>query len=148
MAFLSTFVSGFFKSKQQKEAEFEHTRILLDEQAIQTAIQAHDSWKTRFLASIQGQSSEVFDPNIVCFDNHCELGHWLHTSGKTNYTHHPKFSELVSHHKMFHFAASNALALHHRGKTEEAQTMLTGQLAQYSAAMERDLCQLKASFFL
>lgn len=144
MAFLNTLAGGLFKSKQQKLAKFEHTRVLLDDQAIQTALQAHDSWKTRLLASMHGLSSEVFDPNVVCFDDQCALGHWIYTSGKTKYTHHPKFVELMSHHKMFHFAASNALALHNRGKTQETQAMLEGPLAQYSAAVVEDLNQLRS----
>ena len=139
MAFLNTLFSSFFKSTEQKKAEFEHTRILVDDQAIQAALDAHESWKNRLTASIDGLSNEVFDPNVVCFDNRCVLGQWIYTSGKVKYAHHPKFSALISHHKMFHFAASNALALHFRGKTKEAKDMLAGQLAQYSDAVLADL---------
>ena len=74
MAFLNTLFSSFFKSTEQKKAEFEHTRILVDDQAIQAALDAHESWKNRLTASIDGLSNEVFDPNVVCFDNRCVLG--------------------------------------------------------------------------
>jgi hypothetical protein len=45
----------------------------------------------------------------------------------------------MSHHKMFHFAASNVVALQNRGKTAQANAMLQGQFSQFSKSVERDL---------
>ena len=45
---------------------------------------------------------------------------------------------------MFHYAASNVVALAQAGKTEEANKMLDVQFTQQSAEVVRDLRMLKA----
>ena len=54
------------------------------------------------------------------------------------------FTALQGHHKMFHYAASNVVALAQAGKTEEANKMLDVQFTQQSAEVVRDLRMLKA----
>jgi hypothetical protein len=50
----------------------------------------------------------------------------------------------MSHHKMFHFAASNVIALQGRGKTAEADAILKGQFAQFSKSVVDDLNALSS----
>jgi hypothetical protein len=67
------------------------------------------------------------------------LGKWIHGSGKAKLGQYPGFTALMSHHKMFHFAASNIVALQSRGKTAEADVILKGQFAQFSKSVMGDL---------
>lgn len=117
-------------------------RLALADLDIQVAISAHENWKNRLQAYLEGTSTEVFDANVVCFDDRCDLGKWIHGSGKAKMGHYPGFTALMSHHKMFHFAASNVVALQSRGKTAEADVILKGQFAQFSKSVVGDLSAL------
>ena len=106
---------------------------------IQTAMAAHENWKLRLQAYLDGRSSEQFSPEIICFDNHCDLGQWIHGKGQANLGKFSGFTALLEHHKMFHYAASNVVALSQAGKEADAHKMLDGQFATFSKAVAADL---------
>ncbi len=138
MAFLNSLFAGFWGSGKP-QSEIDVARHALNDLDIQAAITAHENWKNRLQDYLNGTSQEVFDANVVCFDNRCELGKWIHGSGKAKLGKYPGFTALMSHHKMFHFAASNIVALQSRGKTAEADVILKGQFAQFSKSVMGDL---------
>ena len=139
MSFLSSLFSGFYGSGKQSQGEIDSARAVLNDLDIQVAISAHENWKNRLQAYLDGSSKEVFDANVVCFDDRCDLGKWIYSYGKANLGQYPGFTALMSHHKMFHFAASNVIALQSRGKTAEADVILKGQFAQFSKSVAGDL---------
>jgi Chemoreceptor zinc-binding domain len=139
MSFLNSLFGGFFGSVKQSQTEIDQARSALDDLDIQVAISAHENWKNRLQAYLDGTSKEVFDANVVCFDDRCDLGKWIHSSGKAKLGQYPGFTALMSHHKMFHFAASNVVALQSRGKTAEADVILRGQFTQFSKSVVGDL---------
>jgi hypothetical protein len=106
---------------------------------IQTAMMAHENWKLRLLAHLEGSSTEEFCPETICFDNRCDLGQWIHGKGQAHLGNFPGFTALLEHHKMFHYAASNVVALSHAGKEAEAQKMLEGPFTGFSKAVGEDL---------
>ena len=75
-------------------------------------------------------------------DDRCDLGKWIHTAGRAKLGAFPGFTALQGHHKMFHYAASNVVALTQAGKTDEARKMLDVQFAQHSNEVVRDLKML------
>ena len=142
MSFLSSLFGGIFGSSKQTQEEIDFAQSALNDLDIKVAISAHQNWKNRLQAYLNGTSKEVFDANVICFDVSCDLGKWIHSSGKAKFGHHPGFSALMSHHKMFHFAASNVVALQSRGKTAEADAILNGQFSQFSKSVVSDLYTL------
>jgi Chemoreceptor zinc-binding domain len=144
MSFLSSLFGGFFWIGKQSQEEIDFAQSALHDLDIQVAISAHENWKNRLQAYLDGTSKEVFDANVVCFDDRCDLGKWIHSSGKAKMGQYPGFTALMSHHKMFHFAASNVVALQSRGKTAEADVILKGQFAQFSKSVVDDLRALSA----
>ena len=106
---------------------------------IQTAMAAHQNWKLRLMAYLEGNSSEQFSPEVICFDNHCDLGQWIHGKGQAHLGNFSGFTALLEHHKMFHYAASNVVALSQAGKEAEAHKMLEGSFATFSKAVGEDL---------
>jgi len=106
---------------------------------IQTAMAAHENWKLRLQAYLDGNSSEQFSPEIICFDNHCDLGQWIHGKGQAHLGNFSGFTALLEHHKMFHYADSNVVALAQAGKEAEAHKMLEGSFATFSKAVGEDL---------
>lgn len=139
MSFLSALFGGFFESGKQSPGKIDTAHVALNDMDFQVAIADHENWKNRLQAYLDGTSNEVFDANVVCFDDRCDLGKWIHASGKTKLGQYPGFTALMSHHKMFHFAASNIVALQNRGKTPEANAILKGQFTQFSKSMVADL---------
>lgn len=106
---------------------------------IQTAMLAHENWKLRLEACLKGTSSEQFVAEVICFDDHCDLGKWIHGDGKTHLGEFPGFTSLLEHHKMFHYAASNVVTLLKSGKDDEARKMLDGPFTAFSKAVGEDL---------
>lgn len=143
MSFLNSIFGGFFGSGKRSQSELDAALAALAGLDIQVAIAAHESWKSRLQAYLDGKSSEAFDAYVICFDDRCELGKWIHSSGRAKLGKYPGFTALMSHHKMFHFAASNLVALHSRGKTAEAEAILKGQFSQFSKSVVGDLNALR-----
>ncbi len=139
MLFLNSLFDGFFRLGKQSHDEIDFAQSALHDLDVQVAITTHENWKNRLRAYLDGTSKEVFDANVVCFDDRCDLGKWIHSSGTAKMGQYPGFTALMSHHKMFHFAASNVIALQGRGKTAEADAILKGQFAQFSKSVVDDL---------
>jgi Chemoreceptor zinc-binding domain len=144
MSFLSSLFGGFFGLGKQSQEEIDFAQSALHDLDIKVAVSAHENWKNRLQAYLDGTSKEVFDANVVCFDDRCDLGKWIHSSGKARLGQYPSFTALMSHHKMFHFAASNVVALQVRGKTAEAEAILNGQFSQFSKSVVSDLDALNS----
>jgi hypothetical protein len=144
MSLLTSWLDGFWGlgfwglgKSWREEASTAHAALAaLD---IPLAISKLENWKRRLQAYLDGSSKEVFDAYVVCFDDRCDLGQWIHAQGKAAFTGYPRFAALMSHHKMLHFAASNIIALHERGKAAEAQLILQGQFTQFAKSVVGDL---------
>lgn len=110
---------------------------------ISNAIAAHENWKIRLEAYLEGNSSEDMRPELICFDDRCDLGKWLHGTGSEYFGKFRSFRMLVSDHRDFHYAASNVVALSKAGKVEQARAILSGPFAEHSKKVVSALHQLK-----
>jgi hypothetical protein len=88
-----------------------------------SAIAAHENWKGRLAAYLSGKSTEELHPEVICFDDRCDLGKWLHGSAREQLGKYTSFQQLVAEHKDFHYHASNVVSLKQAGKTEEAEKL-------------------------
>lgn len=116
---------------------------VLAEIDIDTAISAHDNWKIRLQNYVNGQSTEDLQPELVCLDDRCDLGKWLHGPGGQRLSRYPAFSMLVARHKYFHVQASTVLALAQAQDKEKAEQMLQGGYRQASSQVIFLLKELK-----
>lgn len=129
------------RAEQDKaRAEIDKALIALD---IDVAIGAHQNWKTRLDAYLEGRSSEDLRPEHICADDRCDLGKWIHSSGAEQLGRFPVFSELRAVHRMFHHQASSVVALHQSGKADEARRLLDGDYSKTSNRIIRRLQDLK-----
>jgi Chemoreceptor zinc-binding domain len=99
-------------------------REVMAELDIDTAISAHENWSARLLGVIRGSSTEVLEPELVCRDDRCDLGKWLHGPGRERLGQYPAFTVLVARHKYFHLQASTVLALAQAGEQDKAEEKL------------------------
>ena len=134
----------FGVSASPKKEMVSHIAKIVNTVDIDMAIASHENWKYRLQAFLDGRSTEKFVAEEICFDDRCDLGKWIHGAGTAKLGNFPGFTALQGHHKMFHYAASNVVALAQAGKTEEANKMLDVQFTQQSAEVVRDLRMLKA----
>jgi hypothetical protein len=93
---------------------------ILAEIDVDTAIAAHENWKLRLQNYLDRKSSEDLKPEVVCLDDRCDLGKWLHGAGKMRLGAYPAFSVLVARHKYFHLQASTVVALAQAGEKDKA----------------------------
>lgn len=116
---------------------------ILSEIDIDTAISAHENWKLRLQNYLNGNSTETLLPEIVCLDDRCDLGKWLHGPGGQRLGKYPSFSVLVARHKYFHLQASTIVALAHANEKDKANQTLDGSYRHASNQVVLLLKELK-----
>jgi hypothetical protein len=116
---------------------------ILAEIDVDSAIAAHENWKLRLKNYLDGKSTELFDPSIVCMDDRCDLGKWLHGPGGQRLGKYPAFSVLIARHKYFHTQASTVVALTQSGDMVAADKALEGSFRHASNQVVLLLKELK-----
>lgn len=96
------------------------------------AIEAHLSWKRRLDDYLQGRSAETLRVHEVCLDNRCELGTWIHGSGKQRFGEIELFRQLLEEHAKFHWQASKVVEAHQSGDTARASAILSTEFSRQS----------------
>lgn len=100
-----------------------------------TAIDAHMKWKMRLDNYIKGASAEQLDVNVVCRDDQCLLGKWIHDKGGEKFGYSETFFDMKAHHAHFHRCAAEVLAAAQAGDKAAAVKLLNG--GDYVKASER-----------
>lgn len=116
---------------------------ILAEIDIDTAIAAHENWKLRLQNYLNGNSTETLQPEVICLDDRCDLGKWLHGPGGQRLGKYPAFSVLVARHKYFHVQASNVVALAQTNDKAKATQTLEGSYRHASSQVVLLLKELK-----
>ncbi len=98
----------------------------------QEAVAAHQKWKARLQACIDGAGQEKLDPAVVGRDDQCVLGKWIYGQGTASFGDRPVFGELKAGHAEFHRIAGEVLTAVYAGQKEEAAKLLTSRFAQAS----------------
>ena len=108
------------------------------------AVSAHQKWKTRLRIVIDGKSTEKLDPNIVCKDDQCDLGKWIHGDGGRTMGSKPEFGEVKITHADFHKVAAGVLRKALAGDKAGAATMLDGEFFHSSMKVIQAITKCKA----
>ena len=116
---------------------------ILAEIDIDTAIAAHENWKVRLQNYLDGKSTENLQPEVICLDDRCALGKWLHGPGGQRLGKYPAFTMLVARHKYFHVQASTVLALAQGGNPQKATQTLESSYRHASSQVVLLLKELK-----
>lgn len=73
------------------------------------AVQAHINWKLRLQNYLEGRSGEQLDAAVICRDNQCELGKWIHGAAMDHFHGLEPFHQLIADHAQFHYVAANVV---------------------------------------
>lgn len=110
------------------------------------AIQAHVMWKKKLQEYVDGVSSESLDSKIICLDNRCDLGRWIHNQGRDILRDEPFFILLQEKHLIFHHTAANVVELVKKGKKLEAQIEIDGEYSAISKEVIAIITKLHQMF--
>lgn len=91
------------------------------------AVQAHLKWKGRLKNFVSGIGNESLKSEVVCKDNNCALGKWIHGPG-SHYSHLHGYGVLKANHADFHKAAGAVI----KAVEEKDQVSATRLLADGS----------------
>lgn len=107
------------------------------------AIKAHADWRSKL--RLAAQRGERMDSDTVGRDDCCELGKWLHGTGKSKCGSKPSFVSLIAAHRDFHKEAGKVAQTINQGNSGAAEEMLgsdTG-FSKASANVTRLIVQLR-----
>lgn len=104
----------------------EYAATLLTELDIDAVVASHERWRQQLQDMVHHRSDEVMRPERVCHDDRCDLGRWLHGTGKVRLGHYPAFGMLVARHRYFHQQAAEVVTLFQGGEQQRAVQLLNG----------------------
>jgi hypothetical protein len=103
---------------------------------------AHMKWKGRLQSYVEGTSEEMLDPMVICRDDQCALGKWIHGPALTYFHSDKSFHQLRSNHAQFHFVAGNVVKMVQENNRKGAEGVLSSEYARVSRNVIRDLGEL------
>lgn len=134
------FFAKLFGGDDSKKASV--TEVIRAEINISDAISAHMKWKGRLQSYLDGTSTEVLDPMVVCRDDQCVLGKWIHGPA-LNYFHNDEgFHKLRADHANFHFVAGNVVKMVQDNDRAGADALMKNDYAHASREVIHDLTEL------
>jgi hypothetical protein len=88
--------------KQQKGKVHEEINLM-------DAINGHVKCKVHLQNYLEGTSKEQLDPMVICLDDRCVLGKWIHGPAFKHFHEHPSFYQLRAFHAQMHVIAGNVI---------------------------------------
>ena len=131
------FFSSLFSSNETTKAK------ILDDLDVMDAINAHVHWKMRLEKYINGTSEEKLDPNIICLDNQCKLGKWIHGAAVEHFHDDESLTDLREQHAKFHVFASRIVENVLAGNKPAAQDLMDGDYKYTSRKVVFALTELR-----
>jgi len=113
-----------------------------DEINIMDAINAHIKWKIRLEKYLAGTSEEKLDPAVVCRDDQCVLGKWIHGSAEKHFQDGEGLKVLRDDHAEFHVIAGKIVSSVQKNDKITAETLMKGPYMNASRKVVRDLTEL------
>ena len=110
------------------------------------AIDAHRQWKVRLRQAIAERTT--LDAEVICRDDRCPLGKWLHGAGGHRWGTQPGFVSLLQKHAEFHNVAGSVARQINAGAMDDAERMIGSgsRFAQVSTEVCTLLTRAKRGF--
>lgn len=137
------FFSRLFGHNEQDAAHQAHIRKTISSEVnIAECIEAHMKWKGRLQNYLDGTSKEQLDPMVICRDDQCVLGKWIHGPA-LKYLHDKQgFHKLRSDHANFHFIAGSIVKKVQERDMVTSDALMKTEYARASRDVIQDLTEL------
>jgi hypothetical protein len=109
---------------------------------ISECIGAHMKWKGRLQRYVDGTSTEVLDPAVICRDDQCVLGKWIHGPALKHFHNSDGFDKLRTDHATFHLVAGAVVKKLQDNDRAGSARLLSTEYAQASREVIQDLMEL------
>ncbi len=136
MGFFSR-VFGFSNKNEAKIREDIRSEINIPE-----CIDAHMKWKGRLQKYLDGTSDEKLDPMVVCRDDQCVLGKWIHGPALNHFHGDEGFHKLRADHANFHFVAGSVVKKVQENDIAGSDALMKNEYARASRDVIQDLTEL------
>ncbi len=107
--------------------------------SIMDAINAHIKWKVRLQDYLNGTSGEQLDPMVICRDDQCALGKWIHGPALKHFHEQTAFHSLRADHAQFHFIAGTVVKKVQEHDAASAHALMENEYAQASRKVVQSL---------
>jgi hypothetical protein len=108
----------------------------------EAAIKAHQAWKGRLSSLVAGASTERLDYRIVCRDDQCILGQWIHGDGRRVFGGTALFESVRVTHAQFHQLAGQVVLAVEDGRPDDARQLLRTDYQRASVRVQGRLAEL------
>lgn len=132
MGFFSTLLSF----GEDKKAAIKNEINIMD------AINAHVIWKIRLERYLNGTSDENLDPNIICRDDQCVLGKWIHGPALKHFSDDNGFVALRDDHAKFHIVVGKVVSNVQANDKAAADALMKGDYMAASRKVVNALTEL------
>lgn len=132
-------VAGFFGLARLGAQEKEQIR---EEINVMDAVQAHVKWKVRLQDYLNGTSQEKLDPMVICRDDQCTLGKWIHGPALKHFHEDTTFHQLRADHAQFHFIAGTVVKHVQANERDAAEALMDGDYNRTSHKVVHALTEL------
>jgi hypothetical protein len=129
-------ISGWFGLTEAKKESIKNEINIMD------AINAHVKWKVRLQDYLNGTSTETLDPMVICRDDQCVLGKWIHGPAMKHFHEHEAFHTLRADHAQFHFIAGNVVKKVQENDRGGANALMSNDYAHASRKVVQALNEL------
>lgn len=114
---------------------------------IMDAINAHILWKIRLEKYLNGTSDEKLDPNVICRDDQCKLGKWIHGPALKHFMDDDGFMTLRDDHAKFHVIAGKIVTNVQENDKAAAEALMQGEYMRSSRKVVHALTVLSKQIF-
>lgn len=128
--------SRLFGNDSNKKASIRGEINIID------AINAHMQWKGRLQRCLDGTSDETLDPKLICRDDQCVLGKWIHGPAVNHFSGDAEFNTLRADHAQFHIVAGNVVQKVQQNDHTSAMNLFNGEYVQASRKVIHALTEL------
>jgi hypothetical protein len=101
--------------------------VIKNEINIMDEIDSHIRWKVRLQKYLGGSSGETLDPEVICRDDRCTLGQWIHGPARNHFNDSDGYKLLRAKHAKFHAVAGEVVKKAQHNEKAAAQRMMENE---------------------
>jgi Chemoreceptor zinc-binding domain len=129
-------IFGLSRTPEQQKAKIHEEINLMD------AINGHVKCKVHLQNYLEGRLKEQLDPMVICLDDRCVLGKWIHGPAFKHFHENPTFYQLRAFHAQMHVIAGNVIKHVLANERTAAEALMEEKYKEASRKVVKALAEL------